>query len=288
MKKSSLKLSGRSGCKIELLDTGNKTVVRKYASTTDYNARLLKQVNKQELFNTLYQRDHFCSPGISQIHPGSNADLAWFEMDYIHADKYSDYLERISVDDLRLLIQRILDYFTYFLSVATVEKPDSNIFLAKLKEVSKKIDGLKGIDTGLVKSVSAILSRPPREVIYAGFCHGDFTFSNILFSEKQVILIDFLDTFYESPIQDIVKLRQDTCFEWTLLIDEQLSQARIYKMKQIFEYVDGAVERLIQTDKILKNWYFYFQLFSLFRIVPYVHRPNELDFVQTSLQKLIK
>ena len=51
-----------------------------------------------------------------------------------------------------------------------------------------------------------------------GFCHGDLTFSNIMFAldDNQVGLIDFLDSFIETPLIDLVKLRQDTHFHWTI------------------------------------------------------------------------
>ena len=49
-------------------------------------------------------------------------------------------------------------------------------------------------------------------LIPVGTCHGDLTFSNILFNGNNYYLIDFLDSFIESPLLDIVKLRQDTAW----------------------------------------------------------------------------
>ena len=37
-----------------------------------------------------------------------------------------------------------------------------------------------------------------------GFCHGDLTLSNLLFNNDDIVIIDFLDTFLDSTIQDIV------------------------------------------------------------------------------------
>ena len=43
--------------------------------------------------------------------------------------------------------------------------------------------------------------------IPVGFCHGDFTFSNMIISENgDLCLIDFLHTFCESPLQDYAKV----------------------------------------------------------------------------------
>ena len=40
--------SGLSGCKIELV---NNQLIRKYSSSTQYNSRLSKQIDKQVLFS---------------------------------------------------------------------------------------------------------------------------------------------------------------------------------------------------------------------------------------------
>ncbi len=51
-----------------------------------------------------------------------------------------------------------------------------------------------------------------------GICHGDLTFSNMLFNGNNYYLIDFLDSFVESPLLDIVKLRQDSAYLWSQLM----------------------------------------------------------------------
>ena len=54
--------------------------------------------------------------------------------------------------------------------------------------------------------------------IICGFNHGDLTFSNILYDIDNgiIYLIDFLDNIIETPINDIVKLIQETKHNWTL------------------------------------------------------------------------
>jgi thiamine kinase-like enzyme len=50
-----------------------------------------------------------------------------------------------------------------------------------------------------------------------GNCHGDFTFSNMIVSENgDICLIDFLETFLETPLQDIAKLMQELKYYWSL------------------------------------------------------------------------
>jgi hypothetical protein len=52
-----------------------------------------------------------------------------------------------------------------------------------------------------------------------GFCHGDLTLSNILIQEStndKIVLIDFLDSFLESPLSDMCKINQDLSHGWTI------------------------------------------------------------------------
>ena len=52
-----------------------------------------------------------------------------------------------------------------------------------------------------------------------GRCHGDLTLSNVLIQESAddaVVLIDFLDSFLESPLADMAKINQDLGHAWTL------------------------------------------------------------------------
>ena len=52
--------------------------------------------------------------------------------------------------------------------------------------------------------------------IPSGPCHGDLTLSNIIVSRTSSLnLIDFLPTFIESPLWDIVKIYQDLKYGWS-------------------------------------------------------------------------
>lgn len=52
-----------------------------------------------------------------------------------------------------------------------------------------------------------------------GLCHGDLTFSNMIFLEqgRRIILIDCLDAYLEAPILDLAKIRQETVLFWSSL-----------------------------------------------------------------------
>ena len=53
----------------------------------------------------------------------------------------------------------------------------------------------------------------PNLNIYKNVCHGDLTLSNLIFKNNEIYCIDFLDSFIDSPIIDLVKLKQDSSLE---------------------------------------------------------------------------
>ena len=107
-----------------------------------------------------------------------------------------------------------------------------------------------------------------------GVCHGDLTLSNILFTDSGYHFIDFLDSFIETPIQDVVKLRQDTKYAWSLMM--YTGKYNDVHIKMIFEYIDNIIYKYIKKH----DWYKYYsvlQYINILRIVPYVKEEKVYD-----------
>ena len=100
-----------------------------------------------------------------------------------------------------------------------------------------------------------------------GVCHGDLTFSNILFTDSGMCLIDFLDSFIETPLQDVVKLRQDTLYNWSTLMTRQSYNETHVKM--ILDYIDDSIYNHFKTYDFYK-YYDMLQYINILRILPYV------------------
>lgn len=282
--KPELKLSGRSGCRLEVIGDRGEAQVRKYSNSVAYNTRLTKQAEKQILFKSLNLHPAFDSPAIKQISPVLETELSWFEMDFIYAEKYSDYLERCSINEIKHIFQNFLGYFAALETNAVYSNLEETVFHEKLEEVSDKIRRNHGFHCALCEKVIRRLEAVPTGQILVGFCHGDLTFSNILFGHEKIFYVDFLDSFIESPIIDLVKLRQDTLFGWSLHLERSLPAYRQNKLKQIFCYLDGRFENYI-NERGFAEWYDYLEIFNLFRILPYVSDAEEIQFVKNCLLK---
>jgi len=281
-----LKLEGRSGCKLEVLNKGGILSVRKISRESGYNARLLLQAAKQQHFFKNPWSVEFSTPEVS-THANADEPLTWFEMPYLHGQKYSEFFERASIQEIKNLALKFERHFALGLANSKIEAIDPGIFLPKLEAVCGLLRGRSDIDQRLVKLAADYLENIPASFMPASACHGDFTFSNMIFGEEAIYLVDFLDSFVESPLIDLVKFRQDTFFYWSLLIENQLPENRSSKIIQIFNYLDKQVFGNLADNKFVKEWYTYLQVFNLLRILPYVSHKKEIDFVQKNMQRII-
>jgi hypothetical protein len=119
-----------------------------------------------------------------------------------------------------------------------------------------------------------------------GPTHGDLTLSNVMVASDLscIGLFDFLDSYLDSPLVDIAKVRQDTQFGWSSLMSEApLDQVRF---KQIMRHTDGII-----VDHFAKHDWFsrgidVIQAINLLRISPYAKSPATHEFVIEALREL--
>lgn len=221
-------------------------------SANDIDERLVISANKQKNFKSNF----FKTPSVSDITESS------FIMDYINGESFSQFFTRATKRDLDNLINRIGGY----LEERIIGEVDLPIQILKDKIASIPID----ID------LLPILSNLESIKVKVGLCHGDMTLSNMIFSED-IYLIDFLDSYIESPTIDIVKLRQDTHLHWSLNMVNDIVD--LTKIKLGLNYID---EWLIETYRV-EN-YEILQIINLLRIYPY----TTSDDIKIYLEKNIK
>ena len=75
-------LRGNSGCKISIIDN---FTIRKQSKSTEYNNRLLKQIEKQKSFTHPILK----TPKIYNI--GKENDLLFFDMEYVKGENFYDF-----------------------------------------------------------------------------------------------------------------------------------------------------------------------------------------------------
>ena len=252
--------SGLSGCKLEILD--NMTI-RKYSSTPEYNYRLSLQCDKQVLFSNLILRNI----DIPKIYSIKKDNLYFFDMEYVCGVSFVEYFSTSNSYEIDFIVNTLFEYFDFLISTKRDFLVNTQISekIRILKNNTKYINYLHFLEQYVLKNDI---------IIPKTFCHGDLTFSNILFHKNRLFFIDFLDSYVDSFICDLVKLKQDLFYFWNLKINDCYS----LRIAQIYRYI---------WNKINYRYFLYinqksfdiFDALNLLRIEPYLTSDYHRDIL---------
>ena len=266
-----MRIKGNSGFGIELVD---ELTIRKSAQSAG-STRLMRQIEKQIVFQKNFQRDKVRTPKI--LRRVKSAGRFYADMEFIAAKDFIQFLSEADRQALDGFLKIIIDFIR------------RNLDLCEMVDVSGSIE--KKLAELKQKNVPATYISAARKLcrqsvhVPVGPCHGDLTLSNILFKNDHLYLLDFLDCYVESPLQDIVKLRQDTRFSWSL----ELYQAEFNRAKiQIaLRYLDRHIEAAFQRDDWQVRHYELFQLLNLMRVLPYCRETKTATLVTGGLDRML-
>lgn len=284
-----IQIEGRSGCPIQVYSNNGKLLVRKTSGSLAYNDRLVKQQEKQEAFRLLNTLDYFTAPTV--IDNGEHNSLTWFEMPYIQAEKYSSFLAKQPKSRLTLIIKALISYFTYQITISSAydENELCELLDKKIQELLPKLTEAAWLD-GEVKAslIQRLKADRPDTTLPKATCHGDFTLSNMLFAgQNKIYLIDFLDSFVDSPIIDFVKLRQDTKFLWSLNLEKQTNNETDTRLRQALAFIDSEIsEHVNRNFPDLIRWEDYFTMMNFARIVPYA-QSSDYQYLNTVFKEIL-
>ena len=279
-----IEVKGNSGCSINIVEHDNKLTVHKSTFDSNYVQRLVTQANKQK------NAELTSNIEVPKIHSVSISDSsATIVMDYIHAKNFVDFIEQSPISAIDDFTKSIIAYIENEIKSSHEETIRSNVFTDKIDSIernSKKNSFITNKTFDLLKEASKVFKHLGNIKLPVGICHGDLTLSNILFSSNKYYLIDFLDSFIETPMQDIVKLRQDTSLLWSLqMYDRSYDKIRL---KTVLDYIDYAInDHFSTTCEYYKNSYDYIQLINILRIVPYTKSPAVAEYLENTLTSLL-
>ena len=281
-------IKGHSGCNIDIIEDGDNLFVKKSTIDPKYLNRLGLQAKKQkedECFT-----DSIINPCIHKVERTENE--CYILMDYIYANNFIDYFEKASPQDINHFIDNFIQYIHNEIDKCEIKKISKNVFIDKFNSVVKnceKNELLKGNMRvkSILKDCENVFTNLPEEIeLPIGVCHGDLTFSNILFASNKFYFIDYLDSFIETPIQDIVKLRQDTKYFWSTMMYKK--KYDVVRLNIIFNYIDNKISEHFENFEYYFRNYDRLQLMNILRILPYVKEEKVRDFVLNILTALPK
>lgn len=276
-----LDIQGHSGCDIVIVHEDNDLFIHKSTYDPGYVPRLVNQANKQIAASTI-EYQNIRVPKIFDV--VKSADSATIKMEYIYSRNYIEHFEQAGFEQIKYLIGALKYFIDLEIGKSSMQTVPSNILTDKMADVARKVEKNAHLKDDaeaqeLVRRSSEVMNSVGDMVLPVGMCHGDLTFSNILFNGNNYYLIDFLDSFIESPLLDIVKIRQDTAYLWsTLMYNKPFDKVRL---SIISEKIDTAIdEYFTQKYSWYRTYYMPLQLMNFLRILQYGHDDKVIAYLK--------
>ena len=236
-------IAGHSGCNISIKDG----LLAKSTKDTDYPSdRLVAQIEKQKLFYEIISDKQLLVPRVVKEDFSGGYSVY---MQYFRCSNIVQYLHRAGKSDLDALAKSLCNLVDFCINKCQLVTIDDDI------------------------------------TIPVGICHGDLTLSNVLIKPESnnFVIIDFLDSFVESPIVDIAKIRQDTKHGWSSFIYPE--QHDKIKTRLSLEYLDNKFVEHFKKYDFYKHYEF-FQFMNLVRILPYAKQTETSNFLMEQICSL--
>ena len=275
-----MQLQGLSGANLNVFSASGRIIVRKTAASPSGNDRLMRQEAKQRSFLDL--GSNVGSPFI--LDSGyDDSGRFYFDMEFIGGQDGHRFLERCSPNELDFFASQLADHISNLKDLPIIGEPSIYASLYdscvhKIAEISHRQAGLDDSLTGcIIRQLDCIRDL---SINSSGFCHGDFTLENILVDmQGRIHFVDFLDSAFEHPIQDLVKLSQDIHGGWFLARGKRLSSAVIsYLENRIKPAIETSFPKYYEVLNVL-------QAVNFSRILPYVKDDKQKSFVLNTIKR---
>ena len=283
-----IEVKGHSGCQVDVVNEDGHIFVYKSTSDPKYLNRLVLQAQKQETAGGV-EYQHIRVPHIYSINKTEEQTIV--KMQYVYSKNFIEFFEQAGFEQVEYLIGALKTFIEYEISKSVLQSVPATVFQLKFDEIQSKIQSNLIFQSSpnasiLIDKCKAIFYGLEDMRIPLGICHGDLTFSNILFNGNNYYLIDFLDSFIETPLQDIVKIRQDTAYHWSQLMYTKPYDA--IRLQIILNKIDKEVDDYFSKKYDWYNAnYHIVQLMNILRIVPYAKEKKVINHLQMILNSIL-
>jgi len=258
--------------------------VRKSCSHAD--ERFIASIEKQRRFQAIALSGiNVSAVPIIEL-SSSKEGYASVLMPYAHGLSGEDFAlhgsREIGADLSRCFSGLLMDTMTR----ARLEWVRSDLFIEKIHSVRtaticpELLPWIKAAD----EEIRAQLDGIEQIRVPVGECHGDLTLSNVILSHsKGLLLIDFLTTFLDSPLQDLAKLRQELIYGWSFRkLDSPLrTKGALFSRLAIPEYALHLQSLFPDASRI-------FEILCLARIGPYIRDEITKQWLIAALERCLQ
>ena len=268
-----IKIKGHSNFDVEIKSINNNYYITK-SSDIKNMPRLEKQINKQIY---LFKNNFLNNCKIPQVYNKiKENDKLIYYMEYIkNSVNLIDFFSKDNSIKNEWLYKNIVTIIENYIEKCEYKQINNIILEKKIQNVKNNIKSnkfCKSIIPELEKYFNYLqinINQISKLYIPINICHGDLTFSNILIdtNNMKLYLIDFLDSFIETPLLDIIKIRQDTYFNWTI----NMCNFSFDKNKTLIalNYIDNKINDYFQKYEWYNEGYKFFQILNILRILQY-------------------
>lgn len=285
-----IKVKGHSGCAIKIVSEGNNLRIHKWTEDPKYLSRLYKQAEKQlEASKEEYQ--HIRIPHIFNVEKDEKHVL--MNMEYVYSRNFIEFFESAGFEQIDYFIKALILFWEKELKASPVQSIPTSITYEKYLDVEKKV--AENVHLSSDEEIKKMMAKcrvlfeefdkKKTIEIPVGLCHGDLTFSNILFNGNNYYLIDFLDSFIESPLLDIVKIRQDSAHLWSQLMYENPYDK--LRLKIVCEKIDREIDAYGKQYAWYRDYYEIYQLMNLLRVLQYAKEEKVITYLKCEIGKML-
>lgn len=284
-----IEVKGHSGCSIDIIRKGKQLLIAKGTRDPKYVERLYQQALKQQKAQST-KLQFIRIPEILNITKTTTEMV--MEMEYVYSKNFVDYFENAGFEQVNYFVKAIDIFIQSEIEQSHMQDVPVSIILDKFADVKHKtltnpfMSGCTGVEDIIARSEKVFQSLPTTLTIPVGVCHGDLTFSNILFNGNNYFLIDFLDSFIESPLCDMVKMRQDTAHRWSPLMYEGEYDKTRFNI--IAEKIDQELHTLFSRYNWYIRYYDAFQLMNLLRVLQYGHEDKVVNYLIREINTILE
>lgn len=285
-----IEVKGHSGCSIEILREDKDLFICKSSHDPKYVLRLVKQAEKQQQA-ALYEYQHVRIPQIFDVEYDERH--ASIKMEYVYSRNFIEYFESAGFEQIDYFIKALILFVEKELKESPIQRVPTSVTMEKFIDVEDKVKSNSLLQNDeeinrIMKSARTIieaLSLNEYIEMPVGICHGDLTFSNILFNGNNYYLIDFLDSFIESPLMDIIKIRQDSYHLWSQMMYTKPFDG--LRLKIICKKIDKEINRYFSRYEWYTKNYDVYQLLNLLRILQYAKEEKVVSFLKAEILKIL-
>lgn len=256
----------------KISDTSEVLIEKRFINVTDRDVR---SIGKQERFGSDGISRVIKTPSVkSKIAAGNDLIV---RMEFAPGLVGPEIIQRCGLRDSLRLRNSLEATLNWGLNCSRDSEVNASVFIQKIESLD-----LPTSFCNHRESIKRSVLGKSSIVLPVGLCHGDLTLSNLIVGSKEIFLIDFLDSYLESPLQDVAKLYQDLHFGWSTRGNKNLSvRASILGMKLMPKLGLSLRRKYAEAFEIILG-------LTLLRIAPYLKDNTTESWLLHALEKYEK